>query len=83
MRNSLIKGLTTMPGKQETEIIATGEAAKELGITVQRLRVLIREGRLPAQKLGRDWIIRKSDLELVRIRKPGRPIGKKQPKTTG
>ena len=72
-----------MPGKQGSEIIATSEAAKELGITVQRLRVLIREGRLPAKKLGRDWIIRRADLDLVRVRKPGRPTGKKQPKPTG
>ena len=65
-----------MPGKKGTEIIATREAAKELGITVQRLRVLIREGRLPAQKIGRDWIIHSSDLDLVRVRKPGRPSKK-------
>ena len=54
-------------------MISTNEAAKELGVTVHRVRVLIREGRLPAEKIGRDWIIRWSDLDLVRVRKPGRP----------
>lgn len=62
-----------MPGNQGAKMIATKAAARELGITVQRVRVLIREGRLPAQKLGRDWIIRWADLDLVRERKPGRP----------
>jgi excisionase family DNA binding protein len=62
-----------MPKIQENEMISTNEAAKELGISNIRVRVLIRDGRLPAQKIGRDWIIRRSDLDLVRVRKPGRP----------
>ena len=61
-----------MPGKKN-DIISTNEAAKELGITTIRVRALIRDGRLPAQKIGRDWIIRRVDLDFVRVRKPGRP----------
>ena len=64
-----------MPGKKN-DIISTNEAAKELGVTTIRVRALIRDGRLPAQKIGRDWIIRRVDLDLVRVRKPGRPAKK-------
>ena len=58
------------------EMISTNEAAKELGVTAIRVRALINAGRLPAQKIGRDWIIYRSDLDLVRVRKPGRPSNK-------
>ena len=55
------------------ELLTTKEAAKELKISVRRIQALITAGRLHAQKIGRDWIIRKADLDLVRVRKPGRP----------
>jgi hypothetical protein len=42
-------------------------------VTVQRIHQLINEGRLPAQKLGRDYVINEQDLKLVENRKPGRP----------
>jgi excisionase family DNA binding protein len=55
------------------KLLTAKQAAKILGVHHSRVRVLIREGRLPAQKVGRDWIIMEPDLELVRVRKPGRP----------
>jgi excisionase family DNA binding protein len=55
------------------KLITTVDAAKELGVTPQRVRVLIRAGRLPAQLLGRDYVIRAADLQLVRHRRAGRP----------
>lgn len=54
-------------------LLTTRDAAERLGITVQRVHALIREDRLPAQKLGRDYLIKESDLALVAERKPGRP----------
>ncbi len=39
------------------------------------MRALIHAGRLPAEKRGRDWLIRGEDLALVRVRRPGRPRG--------
>jgi excisionase family DNA binding protein len=50
------------------DFITTKEAAKELGVTVRRVQALIRAGRLSAQKMGRDWIIRMVDLDKVRVR---------------
>jgi excisionase family DNA binding protein len=55
-------------------MLTTSEAAKELGVTVQRVHQLITEGSLPAQKVGRDYIIQDGDLKLVSNRRPaGRP----------
>jgi excisionase family DNA binding protein len=44
-----------------------------LGVTIQRVQAMIRDGRLPASKLGRDYVIKEQDLKLVANRKPGRP----------
>ena len=54
-------------------LITSKEASEELGVSVRRVVALINAGKLPAKKLGRDWVIRRSDLEFVRVRKPGRP----------
>ena len=55
-------------------IYSTGKAASALGVTPRRVLALIQSGRLPAIKIGRDWVIKKIDLKLVSIRKPGRPV---------
>src|SRR6185437_13860554 len=54
-------------------VLTTDKAAAQLGISVDRVRALIHAGRLPAEKHGRDWVIRNDDLALVRTRRPGRP----------
>ena len=59
------------------DLLATSQAAIELGITPVRVQVLIREGRLPAIRVGSYWAIRRGDLELVRHRPTGRPRTKK------
>jgi excisionase family DNA binding protein len=53
--------------------LTTPEAAERLGITVARVQQLIWKGRLPAQKIGRDYVINEDDLKLVAERKSGRP----------
>lgn len=53
--------------------VTTTEAAAALGVTPRRVVALIGAGRLPATKLGRDWLIRSTDLAKVRERKAGRP----------
>lgn len=55
------------------KILTATEASEELGISPQQIRTLIRQGKLPAEKHGRDWMIKFSDLALVRVRKLGRP----------
>ena len=55
------------------KILSVKQAAEVLGVSDRRVIALIAAKRLPAQRLGREWIIRSKDLELVKDRKPGRP----------
>jgi excisionase family DNA binding protein len=57
-------------------MLTCAEAAARLGIHPSRVRHLIRDGRLPAQKWGRDWHIRVADLALVAHRVSGWPKGR-------
>ena len=55
------------------KLITTTEAAKRLGVTRGRVHQLLTDGRLPAEKVGVQWLIRPADLAKVKDRKPGRP----------
>jgi excisionase family DNA binding protein len=44
-------------------LLGTKEVAQRLGRTQARVRQLIDEGKLPGQRLGRDWYVRESDVE--------------------
>jgi excisionase family DNA binding protein len=54
-------------------LLTTKEAAEKLGVTVPRIHTFIKEGRLPAEKMGRDFFIKEADLKLLENRKTGRP----------
>lgn len=58
------------------EYISTKEAANRLGISSSRILKLIKAQRLPAKKVGRDWLIDPDDLATIAIRKIGYPEGK-------
>ena len=49
-----------------TKTLTTTEAARELGVTAQRIRQLAAAGEIKAEKHGRDWMI---DAESVEERK--------------
>ena len=53
--------------------LTTKQAAERLGVTAGRIRQMILSGQLPAVKVGRDNLIKASDLSLVDGRKVGRP----------
>ncbi len=55
------------------KLLSTSEAADKLKVSVQRVHQFIAEGRLPAQKIGRDYVIDENDLRLVADRVTGRP----------
>jgi len=55
------------------ELLTTQQAAERLGITDSRVRQLVLEGRLPAQRFGRSHMIRAADLKAVEGMKRGRP----------
>ena len=43
-------------------MLSVGESARQLGVSPSRVRALIKEGRLPAAKNGREWMIREEDV---------------------
>lgn len=54
--------------------LTTAQAAEKLKVGIRQIQKLISDGRLPAEKLGRDWFIEDEDLKLVNERpKTGRP----------
>lgn len=57
----------------DENFLSVSQAAERLNISRWRINQLIKEERLPAQKVGRAYIIKESDLKLVEDRKPGRP----------
>lgn len=55
------------------KLLTTKEAAARLSITPRRVVAIIQSGKLPAEKIGRDYLIIEKDLDLVANRKSGRP----------
>ena len=51
--------------------LTTQQAGEILGVTPQRILALIKIGRLPAIKFGRDWLIAMQDLEKFEKRPQG------------
>jgi hypothetical protein len=64
-------------GMTETEELTLVEAARELGLSRQRLAVLAKEGRLGRQVAGRYWVFTPREVEAfkpqVKSSKGGRP----------
>jgi excisionase family DNA binding protein len=56
-----------------TDRVTTKEAARILGITDGRVRQMILKGQLRAKRFGRALTLSRSDVELLRGRKAGRP----------
>lgn len=59
------------------DLLTVAETAKELGLSSRRVHDFIQDGRLPAEKIGSYYVIKKSDLDLVKDRVVGRPPKKK------
>ena len=55
-------------------LLNTKKAAELKGVTERRIRRLIEDGKLKAEKVGRDWIIEETELEKIETYgKAGRP----------
>ena len=55
------------------KLLTTAQVAEKLGVHRTRVNVLIKEGRLPAQRYGRAFLVEEKDLALVSERPVGRP----------
>jgi excisionase family DNA binding protein len=56
-----------------SKIISTKNAAEMLNISERYVRRLIVEEKLPAERVGRSWIIQEADLHKLKRKPPGRP----------
>jgi molybdopterin-binding protein len=51
-------------------MLDAGEAAQLLHLNVKRIQSLAREGKLPAARVGRNWLFRRDELERLLGRTP-------------
>ncbi len=58
------------------KLLTTAQVAERLGVHRTRVNVLIKEGRLPAERFGRAFLVQEKDLALVSERPVGRPPNK-------
>jgi excisionase family DNA binding protein len=63
---------------KEDELLPTAEVANRLGVTRQRVLELITDGRLPAIKVGRAYVVRSADVASLKLLKVGRPAKAKE-----
>lgn len=57
--------------KNKANYLTSAEAAQSLGFSPDHVRKLILQGKIKAEKLGRNWIIEKKNLEKIhRLRFP-------------
>ena len=65
-------------------MLSASESAQILGISPARVRKLIADNELPANKVGRNWLLREEDVmqRLSSHPKAGRPRRAQQAKTT-
>lgn len=63
-------------------LYTTKEVAEKLGISRQRVHILIKDGRLKAQKFGRVWLVPESAIDNIgpSTKRMGRPPKKRRKK---
>lgn len=59
-------------------LLTTDQAAREVGVEPNTMRIWCRKGKIKAQKYGRDWLITMEALAGVDRSTKGWPAGKKR-----
>lgn len=59
--------------QKRSKLLSVADVAERLNLSVQRVKQLIYDERLIAEKVGNQWIIRESDLQDVKTKPTGRP----------
>jgi excisionase family DNA binding protein len=57
----------------DSDLVGTTKAAELLGVSRNRVRQLVASGQLPAERIGRTFVIRLRDIEAFAAAPPGRP----------
>jgi excisionase family DNA binding protein len=57
---------------ERSDLVDTTKAARLLGVSQNRVRQLINSGQLPAERIGRMFVIRRCDLDVFAALPPGR-----------
>ncbi|NVM99306.1 helix-turn-helix domain-containing protein [Arthrobacter sp. SDTb3-6] len=61
-------------------VLGANDVAKRLGVGPERVRELIHEGRLKAQKVGGQWVVDEGDVvDKIWNKSAGRPLSPKMP----
>ncbi len=63
--------------EKRSKLMSVADVAERLNLSVQRVKQLIYNEQLLAEKVGNQWIIRESDLKDVEDRLTGRPRKRK------
>ena len=63
--------MTVKVQRHGDNMLSTKEAADKLGVSRQRVCVWIKEGRIPAERVGNVWVL-PDDVEKPEPIKPGR-----------
>ena len=59
-------------------LLSTKDVARKLDVTASRVRQIILEGKLPATKLGRDWLVKAEDVEAYQTARREQQFGGKE-----
>ena len=59
--------------EKRSKLLSVADVAEKLDLSVQRIKQLIYDERLKAEKVGNQWIIREEDLAEIQDRPTGRP----------
>ncbi len=59
--------------EKRSNLLSVADVAEKLDLSVQRIKQLIYDERLKAEKVGNQWIIREDDLADIQDRQTGRP----------
>jgi excisionase family DNA binding protein len=63
--------------QKQKNLLSVRDAAERMNLSVQRIKQLIYDERLFAQKIGNQWIITEAALNLVKQKPAGRPASGK------
>ena len=63
----------------EDELLTVDRAAEILSVSHMTVRRYMDQGRLPKRKLGREYVLYRSDLDKLERPQMGRPSGRRRP----